>query len=154
MSTPPGVAAAWQGALAAEARASFGYGLLGPHLSGAQLTRAVGCSDAHDQLRDRTAAAVAAAGLTPVGPAADYPELYPVGSARAALALAVRLEDDCASAWRYLYLRAASSAGPQARAIRPGAQAALTASAVRAAGWRVTLDPAHASVPFPGVATG
>jgi hypothetical protein len=135
---------AWQAALAAEQQAVFGYGLLGPRLAAADRQLAVTCSDAHETLRDRTEAALAAAGLTPAPPLADYPALYPVPDAAAARALAVRLEDGCAAAWRYLYLQAASTPGARAERLRPAAQAALTASAVRAAQWR------RATVAFPG----
>jgi hypothetical protein len=143
---------AWQGALAAEQRAAFGYGLLGAHLHGsARLPLAISCSNAHEQLRDRTAEAIAAAGLTPVAPAADYPDLYPVTSSAQAVALAPKLEDDCAAAWRYLYAAAASTPGSAARALRAPAQTALTASAVRAVRWRKVSDPSAAAVAFPGV---
>jgi hypothetical protein len=141
---PGALAAAWQAALAAEHQAVFGYGLLGPRLSGADQQLAVTCSDAHETLRDRTQEALARAGSTPVAPLADYPALYPVRDAAAARALAARLEDACAAAWRYLYLQAASTAGARGRQLRPLAQAALTASAVRAAQWR------RATVAFPG----
>jgi uncharacterized protein DUF4439 len=142
--------AAWQAALAREHEAMFGYSLLGPQLSGADQQLAVACSNAHESLRDATSAAIAALGLTPVAPLADYPTLYPVPDARAARTLAVRLEDASASAWRYLYLRAASTTAPQARALRASAQRALTASAVRASRWRAIVTPARATIPFPG----
>jgi hypothetical protein len=142
---------AWQAALAAEQEATFGYGLLGPQLPGAQQPLAVACSNAHESLRDSTALAIAAVGLTPVSPLADYPALYPVPDAPAARRLAIRLEDDCAAAWRYLYLRAASVAGARARALRQRAQGALTASALRGTQWRSLTDPAHATTPFPGI---
>jgi hypothetical protein len=146
------LADAWQAALAAEQRAAFGYGLLGARLHGSQwLTLAVRCSDEHEALRDGTALRIAAAGLTPVAPAVDYPALYPVSGADQALALAGRLEDHCAAAWRYLYAAAASARGSRARALRADAQAALTASAVRAVRWRAVTDPAAATVPFPGL---
>ena len=137
--------AAWQGALAAEYRAAFGYGVLGAHLHGdPQLELAISCSDAHEALRDATAQAITSAGLTPVAAAADYPDVYPVTDAAAARALAPRLEDDCAAAWRYLYAVAAGTAGAQATVLRRSAQVALTASAVRATRWRGT------TAPFPG----
>lgn len=141
---------AWQSALAAEHEAVFGYGLLGPQLASGQQQLAVTCSNAHEALRDATSEALAAAGLVPVQPAADYPALYPVTGASAARALAIRLEDGCAAAWRYLYLRAASSSDPTARALRGTAQAALIASAVRAAQWRTLVTPDHPTVAFPG----
>jgi hypothetical protein len=142
---------AWQAALAAEQQAAFGYALLGPRLTGTDQDLAVQCSDNHESRRDATAAAIAAAGLRPVAPKADYPSLYPVPDGASARALAVRLEDDCAAAWRYLYLTAASSAGQQAKGLRPTAQEALTASAIRGTRWRVLTTPAKATTPFPGI---
>ena len=143
---------AWQAALSAEQRAAFGYGLLGGHLHGSpQLSLAVGCSDAHETLRDATAQALTGAGVAPQPPAADYPELYPVTSPAQANALALRLEQDCAAAWRYLYAAAAEDPSARARAVRPSAQAALTASAVRAVQWRTIVTPASPSVAFPGL---
>lgn len=142
---------AWQAALGAEHQAVFGYSLLGPRLSGEDRARAVGCSDAHEALRDATAAAIGDAGLTPAAPKADYPGLYPVAGAATARALAVRLEDDCAAAWRYLYLQAASGHAPGAPALRRAAQGGLTDSAVRATQWRAAIAPARATTPFPGI---
>jgi hypothetical protein len=142
---------AWQSALAAEHQAVFGYGLLGPRLSGAQSSLAVACSDAHEALRDATEAALTAAGRTPVATRPDYPALYPAADATAARELAIRLEADCAAAWRYLYLQAASTRGTRARALRARAQGALTASAIRGARWRTITTPAHATTPFPGI---
>jgi hypothetical protein len=145
------VVAAWQGALAAEQQAVFGYGLLGVHLSGAQRDLALQCQQAHARLRDATVLAIRAAGLDPVADQADYPALYPVPDAGAARRLAVRLEDECALAWRVLYLRAASTTAAAARSLRTGAQAALTASAVRATRWRAIESPRRATDPFPGI---
>ncbi|MGI8678524.1 MAG: ferritin-like domain-containing protein [Jatrophihabitans sp.] len=142
---------AWQGALAAEHQAVFGYGLVGVRLSGAERQLAVTFSAAHADLRDSQQTAIAAAGLTPVVTEADYPSLYPVGDALAARHVAVRIEDACAAAWRYLYAQATASAGTRAAALRPAAQQELTASAVRATRWRVLVNPAQATTAFPGL---
>lgn len=138
------VDAAWQAALAAEHQAAFGYPLLGPQLSGPDRDQARTCQAAHEALRDTTAARIAAAGRRPVAPRGDYPGLYPVDGAPAAHALAVRLETECAAAWRFLYAAAAAAGG--SRTLRAQAQSALIASAVRATRWR------GAPVPFPGIA--
>ena len=111
----PDVQRAWQAALAAEHQAAFGYPLLGPQLSGADRELARRCQDEHESLRNATSARLAAAGLDPVAPLGDYPALYPVVGVRAARALAVRLEDECATAWRYLYAAAAALAADQPR---------------------------------------
>lgn len=143
---------AWQQALRAEQQAAFGYALAGPHLdtdSDARFAHA--CQSAHEAARDKTAAAIAAAGEAPVQPAADYPSLYPVTDAASAKRLAVRLETAAAAAWRYLYAVAARSSGAPSSAVRSTAQAALIASAVRATQWRLRVDPAAATVAFPGI---
>lgn len=140
---------AWQAALAAEHEAAFGYPLLGPQLSGTQRDLARTCQAAHESLRDATEQRIASAGLTPVAPKGDYAALYPVDGAKAARALAVRLETNCAAAWRFLYATAAAAAGHAT--LRSQAQAALTASAVRATRWRVAAGTTPATVPFPGI---
>lgn len=143
---------AWQAALAAEQRAVFGYGLLGAHLHGSpRLSLAVSCSDAHEALRDATAQTLVEAGVTAQPPAADYPDLYPVAGPVAAMTLALRLEQECAAAWRYLYALAAQDPSAPSRAVRVTAQAALIASAVRAVQWRAILTPTAPSVAFPGL---
>jgi hypothetical protein len=142
---------AWQRALAAEHRAVFGYGVLGPHLnqpSDVQLAHA--SQAAHELLRDQTEAELTAAAQLPTPPLADYPDLYPVAGASAAQQLAISLEQDAAAAWRFLYA-ATVDAGAASSALRATAQAALTASAVRATRWRMAAGLAAATVAFPGV---
>ena len=140
------VLAAWQAALAAEQRAAFGYALLGPRLPSADRALGHGCQAEHEQLRDASADAIAAAGTPPAAPRGDYPELYP--AARSPRTLAARLEDDCAAAWRYLYEQAASGSG--AVPVRVQAQRALSASAARATRWRVRAHSRRPVVAFPG----
>lgn len=142
--------AAWQGALGAEEQAVYGYQLLGPRLTAADRDHAAACQSAHEELRDATSAALVAAGYPLAAPAADYPSLYPVAGAAAARSLAVRLEDDCAAAWRYLYLAAASSTGQPGATLRGTAQQELIESALRATRWRARVTPEHPTVPFPG----
>ncbi len=139
--------AAWQDALAAEQQAAWGYPLLGPHLPADRQDRARACQAVHEQVRNDTADAIAAAGATPRAPQGDYPALYGL----APLALAVRLEDDCAAAWRYLYAALAAAPGDNA-AQRATAQRRLTDSAVRAARWQLLAGTPHPVVAFPGTA--
>lgn len=156
-----GIVAAWQNALAAEHRAFFAYALLGPRLPADQQQLARACYAGHRALRDATQAAIAATGRTPVAPHADYPDLYPVTTSGQARAVAIRVEQACADAWRYLYAQAAAQPGtsetgtpggrPGYAGLRSAAQDALTSSAVSAANWRALVDPAHATEPFPGV---
>jgi Domain of unknown function (DUF4439) len=142
---------AWQAALAAEQQAAFGYGVLGPHLEGAERTLAYSFALAHETLRDNTASALASSGTTPVAPKADYPALYPVADRVQARRLALRLEDGCAQAWRFLYLQAAKQHSDRARSLRGTAQQNLTDSAVRSVRWRRLVTPAHPTTPFPGL---
>jgi hypothetical protein len=143
------ITTAWQSALAAEHRAVFGYGLLGPRLTGAERTAARQAEDAHIDLRNAAAAALAAAGQTPVAPLADYPQLYPVNSAKAAIRLAITLEDAAAAAWRFFYAALADANGTGAQ--RAQAQTALTSCAVRATSWRLAAGAGSPTVPFPGI---
>jgi hypothetical protein len=149
------VTRAWQTALAAEQRAVFGYGLVGAHLNGGPHASTVrSYTRAHQDAQDRCAAELRSRGAVPGSPAPDYPQLYPVADPARAIALAARLEQECAGAWRYLYGAAAQLAPvPDSRATvaRTTAQVQLNASAVRGTRWRWVADPAHATVPFPGV---
>lgn len=143
---------AWSAALSAEQQACFGYALTGAYVgAGTASGLARTCQRAHEVLRDSAAAAISEAGDVPSPPMADYPSVYPVRDPGSARRLAVRLEQDAAAAWRYLYAVAADATGPAAGRARTTAQAALTASAVRATKWRVLLDPATATTAFPGL---
>ena len=145
MSAPPAVLAGWQQVLAAEQRAVFGYALLGPRLAAGEQPLARADQAAHTDARDAAVAALAAAGARPVPPQADYPALYGI----APHPLAAQLEDDCATAWRYLYAGAAASPGQAA--VRGPAQRGLTDSAVRAVRWRLLAGAARPVVAFPGI---
>jgi hypothetical protein len=146
MNVDPQTLAAWQDALAAEQQAAFGYALLGPHLPASRQDLARSCQALHEQLRDDTADAIAAAGAAPRAAQGDYPALYGV----APLQLTAQLEDACAVGWRFFYAALAESGG--AAALRRTAQRGLTSSAVRATRWRVVAGSAHAVVAFPGTA--
>jgi hypothetical protein len=139
--------AAWQAALAAEQQAAFGYSVLGPKLGMRDANLARTCQAEHEQLRDDTAAAIAAAGDTPRPPQGDYPALYPL--ARDPRSLAATLEDDCAAAWRAFFAALATPDGPAA--LRRQAQHQLTASAVRATRWRLLAHAAKPVTAFPGI---
>lgn len=145
MKLPPDLLAAWQGALAAEQQAAWGYPLLGPHLPADRQDRARACQIVHEQARNDTADAIAAAGASPRAASGDYPDLYRL----APLALAIRLEDDCARGWRYLYA-ALAGARVDYSAQRANAQRRLTDSALRATKWRLLAGTPHPVVAFPG----
>jgi len=145
---------AWQAALAAQQQAVFGYGVLGPHLAGADKPRALAAQMSHEATRDSISDAMARSGITPGKAPADYPSLYPVNDSAAALKLAARLEDDCATAWRVLYATAATDSShstADALARRREAQAGLSAAAVAAARWRKIDKVVPASRAFPGL---
>lgn len=151
MSVPSSVLTAWQGALAAEQQAAFGYALLGPHLPADRQDLARSYQALHEHLRDSTAAAIEAAGARPVAALGDYPALYGI----APLTLAPQLEDDCAAAWRFFYAALATAATSPATwaALRTTAQRALTGSALRATRWRLLTGARRAVVAFPGMGT-
>ena len=95
----------------------------------------------------RTAALVRRYGGEPVPTEASYELPFPVPDRRAALRLAVHLEEGAAAAWRY------AVAATDDRSVRRAALAALTDAAVRATRWRLLLPPPDgvpATVPFPG----
>lgn len=140
---------AWQAALASEYAAVYGYGTLGPRLTDAgEITLARRCQEEHREVRDATAAALVAAGRQPEAPQADYPSPFPVTAPVDAQRYALRLEEDCAAAWRYLVATTPSGSAPDG--LRRAAGAALTASAVRGTRWRRRLRPAQPTVAFPG----
>ena len=143
---------AWQAALGAEHAAVAGYDVLGPHLAAAQTATARADQLAHRELRDTTSAALAAAGQTPTPAQPDYPLPFAVTNAATAQRLALNLESACAAAWRYLIAVAAGAGvSPPTPTVRADAQAALTASAIRATHWRRLVDPARPTVAFPGI---
>jgi hypothetical protein len=147
VTTPRDALAAWQGALAAEYAAAFGYGALGPKLTDAsQVASAHSFEQAHRDAALTESQQLVAADATPVEPAANYPMPFALTDARAAQQLALRLESACASAWRFVISIVDAPA-----ALRVDAVTRLTASAVRAVHWRAVTDPSSPTVPFPGI---
>ncbi len=142
---------AWEAALAAEHAAVAGYDVLGPRLDAIHMATARADQQAHRDLRDATSRALTAPGQAPVPAQPDYPLPFPVDTAATAQRFALTLESRCAGAWRYLIAVAASTGQPPSPNLRADAQAALTASAVRATRWRRLVDPAKPTVPFPGI---
>ncbi len=148
MTTPT---AAWQQSLVAEQQGVFGYAQLGPHLESAtEIALAHSCQGQHMQLRDQTAARLAAAGLVPAS-AAFEDARPPVRTVSDARRLAVDLEQAAAHAWRFTYSCAAQTGGGFALMIRGWAQDALIASAIRGTQWRRISDSPAATVAFPGL---
>jgi hypothetical protein len=137
-------AAALYDAVAAEHAAIYGYGMVSAHTS-PDVNALV--SDALVEHRERREAAIAmlsARSVTAPLPAAGYQLPIAVNSPTDAATLAVRMEDDCAVAWRAVIEQAKSS---QDRAF---GVTALTQCAVTAARWRQVLRTWPVTVPFPG----
>jgi Domain of unknown function (DUF4439) len=130
--------AALQTALAAEEAASFGYGVVGAHLSGQRRIAATDDWVAHQRGRDQLSSMVTALGGQPVPSAAGYQLPSPVHSAAAAQALAASLEDGVARA----YLGLVALPDP---ALRLLGASQVRAAALRAEAWR------GSTVPFPGL---
>jgi Domain of unknown function (DUF4439) len=130
--------AALQTALAAEEAASFGYGVVGAHLSGQRRIAATGDWVAHQRGRDQLSSMVTALGGQPVPSAVGYQLPSPVRSAAAAQALAASLEDGVAQA----YLGLVALPDP---ALRVLGASQVRAAALRAEAWR------GSTVPFPGL---
>ena len=147
----PDVVSAVQAALRAEHRAIYGYGALGPKLTGAQAQQAYYAERAHRDLRDRTSLLLRAWSAVPAPSAISY-AIPALPDAAAARRFARRLEDDAAAAWRYAIVAAAATAPTAVLAtIRDAALNALTATSVRAMRWAEIIDPAHPTAAFPGI---
>lgn len=141
---PEGAVDALQRALAAEHAVVWGYGVVGGRADDALRPAVRDADSAHRTRRDGTAALVRRLGGQPVPTEAAYALPFPVPDRKAALRLAVHLEEGAAAAWRY------AVAATDDAAIRRTALAALTDAAVRATGWRLLLPPTPPTVPFPG----
>jgi Domain of unknown function (DUF4439) len=131
---------ALQAALSAEHAASYGYGVVGAHLTGTARRTAVADWVANQEARDALEAMLRSRGAQPEPAAVAYRLPFPVGTAREAISLAVILEDRVATA--YLGLVASDDL-----AIRKFGALQLSASALRAAFWR------GSTVAFPGLPT-
>lgn len=154
----PAITAAWQAALAAEHQAFYGYGLVAAHLVDTpRADLATQCSTEHEDQITQISEAMTAVSIAPVGPLADYPGLYPIGSAKDAAALAARLDDDCTAARRALFAMLTSSVPMGAAASHPPeslyteTQKQLSASAVRAMRWRRVAGVKPLMAAFPGL---
>jgi len=120
--------AALQAALAAEQAASYGYGIIGSHLTARRFAAAAADNVAHDRARDSLTAMLTARGAQPRPAAAAYQLPIGVRTPAEALSLAVMLERQVAAA--YLGLVAAPDG-----ALRRFAAEKMRESAVRAARW-------------------
>jgi hypothetical protein len=128
-------------AIAGEDAAIFAYGVLGPHLTGANLALARQAELDHRNLRDRITETMA----TPPAAAPVYEMPFPVVDPETALAAAVTIEERLSVLWRVAVVAATD---PTARKT---ALDALTAGAVRTAALRRAAGAYPGTVPFPGL---
>ncbi len=94
-----GTIAALQAALAAEQAASYGYGVVGAHLSGPRFAAASADCVAHERARDRLTALITTGGGHPLPAAAAYRLPLAVHTSAAARSLAATLERQVAAAY-------------------------------------------------------
>lgn len=129
---------ALQDALAAEEAATYGYGVVGSHLTGTARATATTDWTAHQVAADQLTELLRARGAAPDTAAVAYRLPHQVATAAQATALAVTLEDQVTSA----YLALVALPGESLRML--GARQVQRA-ALRAAAWRGT------TVAFPGL---
>jgi hypothetical protein len=129
---------AMQAALAAEQVATYGYGVAGAHLSGAQQATATAAWTAHQVAADKLAALLRARGANPAAAAVAYQLPHEVSTAAQAVGLAITLEEQVTSA--YLGLVALSDESLRVLGARQ-----MRAAALRTASWR------GRTVAFPGL---
>lgn len=133
MTLPEALAAA----IATEHQAVYGYGVAGAHLAGRARAAALTALDAHRLRRDRLAALLTRADVTPPAAAPAYALPFPVRGARAARSLCAMLEDACAgAAWDL------TAASPPRSAARDLAISWLAQADAASTGWRGAPGPA------------
>ena len=138
---------AWFDAVAAEHAAIYGYGLVSAHVMPDD-NKLV--SESVAEHRDRREAAVTLMterSITVPMPAVGYQLPMAVDSPAAAATLAIRMESDCAVAWRAVLEQTSGDTAEQDRAF---AGTALTQCAVLAARWRVVQGGWPVTEAFPG----
>lgn len=139
MAASSGSVAALQTALAAEQAASYGYGIVGAHLTGTAFNLASADSVVHERARDVLTRLITSLGATPRPAAAAYQLPIGVSSAADAAKLAVDLELEVLAS----YVSLAGVPDPRLRTL---AAANMQSACVRAARWGAR------SQPFPGLA--
>lgn len=131
--------------LAAEHAAVWGYGVVGAALPLDRRDPAAASERAHRDARDALVALLSDRGVEPVGAEAAYALPFPVLSAVDAASLAVTLEDGVAAAWVRV-LDAATEPDLRGRAVE-----ALSATEVRAVGWRIRAEQTPVTSALPGL---
>ncbi|WP_020107337.1 ferritin-like domain-containing protein [Nocardia sp. 348MFTsu5.1] len=131
-------------ALDAENAAIFTYGVVAAHAASVRDQMISEYTAEHRAQRTELEAALTVAQAAVPAAAAGYNLPVPVTDPVSALTVALAVEEDCAIAYRSVIEQAAD---PEGR--RLGLRG-LTASAVRAAQWRVVLRISPATVALPG----
>jgi hypothetical protein len=137
-------AAALFDAVAAEHAAIYGYGIVSAHSSPDENDLVSAELAEHRERREAAIAMLTGRSAKAPLPAAGYQLPIPVNNPTDAATLAVRMEDDCAVAWRAA-LEQASSEQDRAFAVT-----ALTETAVAAARWKQVQGIKPMTVAFPG----
>jgi predicted DNA-binding transcriptional regulator YafY len=137
--------AALQDALAAAHAAVWGYGVVGAALAAGDRGPVDDARAAHRDVRDELVALLDSRGTDPVETQAAYALPFPVLSAVDAAALAVTLEGGVASAWAWVLDQATE------RTTREWAVSVLTATELRAVGWRAAAGSTPVTSAFPGL---
>ena len=139
---------AWFDAVAAEHAAIYGYGLVSAHVM-ADDNKLVSESIAeHRNRREAAVTLMTERSIKVPMPAVGYQLPMAVDSPAAAATLAIRMESDCAVAWRAVLEQ--TSGGDNAEQDRAFAGKALTECAVLAARWRVVQGGWPVTEAFPG----
>jgi Domain of unknown function (DUF4439) len=131
-------------AVAAEHGVIYGYGLVSAHATPDLNDLVSGALAGHRARREKAIARLAARNVPAPVPAVGYRLPFDVDVPTDAAKLAVRMEEDCAVAWRAVLERAKTGED------RELAVTALKQCAVTAARWRQVLGVVPSTVAFPG----
>lgn len=131
-------------AVAVEHAAIYGYGFVSAHSSPDENDLVSAALVEHRERREAAIAMLKSREAKAPLPAAGYQLPFPVSSPEDAAKLAIRMEDDCAVAWRAV-LEQATAEDDRAFGVN-----ALTQCAVAAARWRQVLRVWPVTVAFPG----
>ncbi|BBY66224.1 ferritin-like domain-containing protein [Mycolicibacterium helvum] len=137
-------AAALFDAVAAEHAAIYGYGIVSAHSSPDENDLVSAAMAEHRERREAAIALLTGRSVKAPLPAAGYQLPIPVNNPNDAANLAVRMEDDCAAAWRAALEQANSEQD------RTFAVTALTDAAIAAARWKQVQGIRPVTVAFPG----
>lgn len=131
-------------ALAIEHATIYGYGIVAAHSAPDNNHLVAAALTQHRQRRDQVIALLTARSVTPPVAASGYQLPMPVNDAADAEHLAVRMENDAATAWHAVIEQA------QIAEDRAFGVTALTQSAVLAARWNQELHAWPLTTAFPG----